>query len=219
MFFKKKKYHPRPKSTWGKIWYFIWYDDSIASWIVNFALAFILIRFIVYPGLGLLLSTSFPIVAVVSNSMEHPGGFEEWWQSPADLSECGSFCTQAQWYEKQGISYEDFRTYPFKNGFNKGDIMVLFGTSPEKIKIGEVIVFWSGKQYPIIHRVIHIREDNNQVFFETKGDFNRFQIYDPGNDLDEQNIPESKYLGKAVMRVPLLGYIKIWFTDLVNLIR
>ena len=63
------------KSTWQKIWYFIWEDDSVLSWIVNIILAFVLIKFIVYPGLGLVFGTDFPVVAVVSGSMEHEGNF------------------------------------------------------------------------------------------------------------------------------------------------
>src|SRR3989344_2629446 len=97
-------------------WYFIWKDDSLLSWIVNVILAFLLVKFIVYPGLGFLLSTSHPLVAVVSSSMEHDGNFNDWWQQQSD------------WYEDKGITKEGFQEYHFKNGFNKGDIMVLYGT-------------------------------------------------------------------------------------------
>jgi len=62
-----------------KFWHFIWEEDSLASWIVNVILAFILIKFIVYPGLGFLLSTTHPVVAVVSGSMEHNANFDIWW--------------------------------------------------------------------------------------------------------------------------------------------
>ena len=76
-FMNKKKVKKRLK----KIWYFIWEDNSIWSWIVNIILAFVLIKFIVYPGLGFLLSTSHPVVAVVSESMEHNKlGFDNWWK-------------------------------------------------------------------------------------------------------------------------------------------
>ena len=65
------------KKLWKKTWYFIWDDDSIYSWLVNVVLAFVLIKFIVYPVLGLLLQTNYPIVAVVSSSMEHDEDFED----------------------------------------------------------------------------------------------------------------------------------------------
>ena len=54
-----------------KLWYFLWEENSVWSWIANIALAFILIKFVVYPGIGLILGTNYPIVAVVSGSMEH----------------------------------------------------------------------------------------------------------------------------------------------------
>ena len=59
------------RKLWKKFWYFIWEDNSIWSWIVNVILAFLLIKFLVYPGLGIILGTDYPIVAVVSESMEH----------------------------------------------------------------------------------------------------------------------------------------------------
>jgi hypothetical protein len=59
------------KSLFKKIWHFLWEEDSAWSWIANIAIAFLVIRFIFYPLLGLVLGTSYPIVAVVSESMEH----------------------------------------------------------------------------------------------------------------------------------------------------
>ena len=99
------------KQIWKKVWWFVWEDNSIWSWLVNIVLAFILIKFIVYPGLGLLLTTSHPIVAVVSTSMEHDTGFDSWWAQNQDF------------YSKFDITKEEFLTFRFKRGFNKGDIM------------------------------------------------------------------------------------------------
>ena len=63
-----------------KLWYFLWEENSVWSWIANIALAFILIKFVVYPGIGLILGTNYPIVAVVSGSMEHGTDFDEWFE-------------------------------------------------------------------------------------------------------------------------------------------
>lgn len=199
-----KKERKKPTSTAGKIWYFIWYDDSILSWLVNIILAFVLIKFIVYPVLGLILGTSFPIVAVVSNSMEHNGNFDNWWVS------------QKVFYENIDISAEEFQSYSFKNGFNKGDIMVLFGTNPENIEIGDTIVFRAkNKAYPIIHRVIKIKDIGGETYFETKGDHNVAQIKTP--DLDETFISVDAYIGKSILRIPWLGYLKIGFVEAFGL--
>ena len=191
----KKKF----KKLLKKTWHFIWEDNSIWSWIVNIILAFVLIKFIVYPGLGLILSTSHPVVAVVSSSMEHNMNFEEWWEENKD------------WYMENGINEEDFETSSFRNGFNKGDIMVLVGKDAENIEVGNVIVFRSSKKDPIIHRVVKKFEDDNDIYFQTKGDNNEDSI--KNDALDETNIREDVIIGKAVLRVPFLGYIKIWFVD------
>jgi len=213
--------HPTNKSRYVRLlkksWYFIWYDDSVLSWIVNLILAFLLIKFIVYPGLGLMFGTHYPIVAVVSGSMEHDGSFEDWWTSEAY---CGEYsctqrcaCLQQDWYSRKDISEQEFKKYPFVSGFNKGDIMILFGISPEKIRIGDVIVFTSQKPYPIIHRVVSINQPDGRYVFETKGDHNKNYIND--GMLNELSVSESQLLGKAVARIPFLGYIKIWFSEYI----
>ena len=96
----------KAKKALRKAWWFIWEDDSIWSWIANIVLAFVLIKFIVYPGLGLILGTNYPIVAVVSGSMEHDGSFDDWWSSSAICS--NSECSQEEWYNNKGISKSEF---------------------------------------------------------------------------------------------------------------
>ncbi len=219
------------RSFWKKTWYFIWESDSILSWIVNIILAFILIKFIIYPGLGFMMQTSHPIVAVVSGSMEHKAthpciefnrnhecvksdknkylicgktfdskqktDFESFWNI------CGG------WYENNtDITKQDFEDFRFKNGFNKGDIMVLKGTKPEKIQLGGTIVYMSKTAtYPIIHRIVDIENLEDTYTFTTKGDHNS------GADLA---VNEKQVIGKAIIRVPLLGWIKIGFVKLIN---
>jgi signal peptidase I len=187
--------------TWKRIWHFIWEDDSALSWVVNIILAFVLIKFIVYPGLGWVLGTSHPIVAVVSGSMEHDGSFDEWWSSPA-VCEDGR-CTQERFYAYYDIDKEDFQGFSFRNGFNTGDIIFLLGREPEKIRKGDVIVFQSSQMYPIIHRVIDIRKSDDGYVFLTKGDHNE------GSGADDRDIHESRLIGRAVFRIPYLGWIKL----------
>lgn len=200
----------RFKEAWKKTWNFLWKEDSVASWIVNIVLAFIIIKFLIYPGLGLLLGTNLPVVAVISESMEHNGGFDEWWNGNtatcSDNPLNASKCAQAEWYAMKNIDEEEFRKYPFSNGFNKGDIMILKRVNKEKLEVGEVIVFQSGMNYPIIHRVI----ENNDVI-QTKGDHNPAQIV--SIKLDERYITSDELIGKAWFRIPWIGYVKIWFVD------
>ncbi|MBD3361397.1 signal peptidase I [Candidatus Woesearchaeota archaeon] len=193
------------KTFLRKTWHFIWEDNSIWSWIVNIILAFILIKFLVYPGLGFVLGTSHPIVAVVSSSMEHPeGSFDDWWNR-----ECGQE-RQKDIYSKSGISKTAFEGFEYKNGFNKGDIMLL--RSAKKVEIGEVIVFMTDKRpEPIIHRVVEVRKNNGDIMYKTKGDNNC------GSADFEQTISEEQLIGKSLFKVPLLGWIKIGFVELLKL--
>lgn len=169
-----------------KAWYFIWYDDSLLSWFINVIIAFILVKFIIYPSIGFILGTSHPLVAVVSCSMEHNINFDNWWAS------------NGKWYENIGISKEKFNNFPFKNGINQGDIMML--KRGEDIETGDIIVF-NGRGNPIIHRVVEKKENG----YITKGDNNLIQD-GLTNDI----------VGEAFFRVPYLGWIKIGFNGLIG---
>ncbi len=199
-----------------KIWHFLWKEDSVSSWVVNLILAFLVIRFIVYPLLGIVLGTGYPIVAVVSESMEHSltkgiicgqsfdelqESFDNYWQI------CGS------WYEERGISKEEFQQFPFHNGFNKGDVIVLRKASSNNLKIGDILVFQSVKPQPIIHRVVAITPDRGNSFYQTKGDHNKESISGLGG---ETKISKDRILGKGLVRIPYLGWVKLIFVEIVK---
>ncbi|MBI5393230.1 signal peptidase I [Candidatus Woesearchaeota archaeon] len=202
------------KYYWKRFWHFIWEDDSIWSWLANVALAIILIKFIIYPAIGFALSTNYPIVAVVSRSMEHQGNFDKWWNKPAI---CKQQCTQEEFYKQNeyNITKEEFQTFRYTNGFNKGDIMVLKGVAPDKVAVGDVIVFTSIMPDPIIHRVIALHEKNSRYSYTTKGDYN------PAikKDIFEDDIDQSRLIGKAVVRLPYFGWLKITaFCSYMNIV-
>jgi signal peptidase I len=178
-----------------KFWHFVWYDDSLASWIVNLLLAFVLVKFVIYPLVGLFLSTSFPIVAVVSGSMEHEGlDFDAWWEN------------NGKWYEENGVSKEQFEEFRYINGFNKGDIMFLKGVTPKNIKVGDVLVYETSLNHnPIIHRVVELRDGK----IITKGDNN-------GKEDKPVEFEQVARTGKAVLKLPWFGWIKIWFVDFLR---
>ena len=190
----------KPKAILKKVWHFVWEDNSIWSWIVNIILAFILIKFIVFPGLGLALGTTYPIVAVVSNSMEHNSlDFDDWWN------------VKINQYSQYNITKQDFNDFILKNGFNKGDIIILKGSSPADLEVGNIIVFKTYRPDPIIHRIVRKWKEGDNYYFQTKGDNNAISIN------FEERISEDNIIGKSLFKVPYLGYIKIWFVDLLNL--
>lgn len=189
-----------------RVWRFIWEDDSVWSWIVNIALAFVLIKFVVYPGLGFALGTSHPVVAVISESMEHNEPFDGWWSNGG------------QWYLDHGISKEEFSQFVLRNGFNKGDIIVLRGA--KDAEVGDIIVFRSGRPDPIIHRVVKVSASAGGQVYQTKGDNRKTNQQQIRNALlDETNIPEKEVIGKALFKVPFLGYIKIWAVELLGALK
>jgi hypothetical protein len=199
------------RRVFQKVWWFLWEDTSIWSWLANIVIAFVLIKFVVYPVLGVLLGTSYPIVAVVSSSMEHPAGFEAWWnEEQCCNSACASRIAQGRQYAGHGITPEDFVRFPFRNGFYKGDVMIL--RSPEELSIGDILVFRAdGRGDPIIHRIVQVRQlsDGTQVY-TTKGDNNC------GSAGFERDITSERMIGKAVARVPFLGWIKIVFVEVLE---
>ncbi|MBI4147123.1 hypothetical protein HY494_00555 [Candidatus Woesearchaeota archaeon] len=205
------------KQHFKKGWNFFWHDDSLTSWVVNIVIAFLVIRFILYPLLGMLLGTSFPIVAVISESMEHglqdgklcgsyypefKESFDNYWEA------CGG------WYEARGITKEQFNDFPFPNGFDKGDVIVLWRANRNNIEVGDILIFAGDRPQPIIHRTINLEEEEKEgkkyYFYQTKGDHNSDMIS------GEQNIDEGRIYGKGLFRVPYLGWVKILFVDLVR---
>ncbi|MBL7147900.1 MAG: signal peptidase I [Nanoarchaeota archaeon] len=183
--------------TLKKIWRFIWYDDSLLSWIVNIILAFIIVKFLIYPGLGLVLGgTTHPVVAVVSGSMQHNGlDFDDWW----DRNDA--------WYIENNISKNDFDGFVMGDGFNRGDIIVL--KKSETINVGDIIVFRGSSNNPIIHRVVKRWNENGETYYQTKGDNNSGSF----SALGETKINEGKIVGKAMFKIPYLGYVKIIFSE------
>jgi len=73
--------------------------------------------------------------------------------------------------------------------------------------VGDVIVFQSSRQYPIIHRVVKTWQLGEKYYFQTKGDHNVKSINETG--LNELEIPEDGVLGVARVRIPWIGMIKI----------
>lgn len=210
---KIRKLHHKCK----RAWHFLWHDDSLTSWLLNIVIAFVVIYFIVYPLIGAVFGTSFPIVAVLSESMEHGlyddklceqrlAEFRESFDNYWDV--CGS------WYEERGISKEQFRDFPLSDGFNKGDVIIVWRAERTNLEIGDVLIFNGNRQQPIIHRIVAITEENGNIFYQTKGDHNSNSIESP---LEETRIGEERIFGQGILRLPYFGWVKILFVDLMSL--
>jgi signal peptidase len=138
-------------------------------------------------GLGLFFGTDLPVVAVVSDSMTH---------DPLTPVNHYQFLENTFGYTKQEID-----SWSLKNGFLKGDVLVVFGVKKDDLKIGDVIVYdINGQSTPIVHRIVKFEDD--QII--TKGDHN--PSFDPWR--------LTKIHGKAVFVIPYLGWPKLLLTGI-----
>jgi len=203
----------KEENSLKKFWKWLWESDSWWSYFVFLILVFLIIKLIFLPGLGLIFGTQLPLAIVESSSMDHYSlsetslingydicgkGFSEkkffnrdnYWQT------CGA------WYENINITKEQFEKFRFKDGFRKGDIMIIFGK--KDVKIGDVIIFNAGRSNPIIHRVISLSP------LQTKGDHNGAQLN------EEKSINDNQIVGIAWGRIPYLGWIKLSLVETLN---
>ncbi len=191
------------KKFWGKFWFIVWKDDSFKGWLISIIFIFILIKFIFLPTLSFVTGTTLPLAIVESCSMYHDGNilsdFDAWWQRHESI------------YSPYIINDLKFRDFVFKNGFNKGDILFVIKANPEKLKVGDVIIFNGGSNHPIIHRVIKIEKKDGEKIFSTMGDnVGRVQFF-------EEEIKSERLVGKAVFKLaPYLGWAKLVFFDWKN---
>jgi len=170
----------------GDFWKFL-KEDSWPSFIVGLLIALVVIKFIIFPVLTLLTGTALPLVIVESCSMYHNFDMDQ--------------IIQNKIYTDFGLTYENTSSWVLKNGFNKGDIIFVLG--PKNLKVGDVIIFNGGQSNPIIHRIVNIKNE----IYSTKGDNNFGQL------VVEKSIPKNQIVGKAIFKVPFIGWIKLIFFD------
>ncbi|MEM4625494.1 MAG: signal peptidase I [Candidatus Pacearchaeota archaeon] len=193
------RYYKKIKSLLTNFWNYIWKGDSLGSWLTFIIVTFLFIKFVFFPTISFIMGSKLPIVIVESCSMYHTYEFEEWWKK------------NGKWYEERNISKQSFLNFPFVNGFSKGDIFFVVGVKKEKIRVGDIIIFYSGsKNRPIIHRVVDLDP------IQTKGDNNRIQFsyYNNLENIDETNIRGEQIIGRVLpFKIPFLGWVKLIFYE------
>jgi signal peptidase I len=197
---KKGDTKSKLKKFLKKFWWIVWKDDSFKGWIISLIFLFIIIKGVFFPLMSLATGTKLPLVIVESCSMYH---------------EDNLFSNYDEWFENHKIKYWEYRIsnemfskYSFKKGFNKGDILFVTGVKPEELEIGDVIIFAANYKSPIIHRIIDMKQENEEYIFSTLGDNNQGQIY------FETSIKEDQVIGKARANIaPYVGWIKLIFFE------
>lgn len=184
------------KKFFDKFWFIVWKDDSMKGWFISLIFLFIVIKGIFFPTLSLLTGTQLPLVIVESCSMYHDGNllsdFDEWFDGH-DLK-----------YFEHKVNKKMFEDFSFRKGFNKGDILFITAAKPEKLEVGDVIIFDANYRTPIIHRLIKIEQDGDEYIFSTLGDNNNGQIP------FEERISSNQLIGKASLNIaPYAGWAKL----------
>lgn len=170
----------------SRLWKYL-QEDSWGSWILSLIIIVALIWVLVFPTLSFITQTPLPIVVVESCSMYHSSNFENWWSNTKT------------WYEKKDVTKAEFQEFPLKNGLNKGDIVFVWGRS--SYQKGDIVIFTAETKNPIIHRII------SESPTSTKGDANPTQLS------FETSIPDEAIIGKAVGKIPFVGWIKLIFFE------
>ncbi|MCX6749918.1 MAG: signal peptidase I [Candidatus Pacearchaeota archaeon] len=183
-----------------KFWEIVWKDDSFKGWLISLVFIFVVIKFVFFPLLNLATGTSLPLAIVESCSMYHSGNifgnFDNWWERH-DIK-----------YSNLNIDKSEFEEFILKKGFAKGDIIFIIKARPEKLKIGDVIIFETNQKNPIIHRIIKITEKDGKYTFSTIGDNNDGQLS------IETEISEDQLVGRAVLNLfPSVGWAKLVFFE------
>jgi len=168
-----------------RFWNFL-KEDSWQSMVVSLILAFVIIKFVFFPLLSFFTGSALPLVIVESCSMHHSRSLSTILDDPI--------------YDEFNLDSSYASKFPFKNGLEKGDIILVINA--KNAKIGDVIIFNAGQMYPIIHRVVAL--DGTVT---TKGDNNN------GLLPVERNVSKDRLVGKAALRIPYLGWVKLIFYE------
>ncbi|MBS3159512.1 S26 family signal peptidase [Candidatus Woesearchaeota archaeon] len=135
------------------------------------------------------------IVSQSSNSMFHNNlSFDEYWDEQGKL------------FSFFDISKEEFKSFPFSNGFTNKDGFIAHKNS-KRIKEGDIIVFESNDRF-LVHRVIYIWKDST---LSTKGDGNF------GFLKEEINISSDQVVSEVIFRIPYFSYLVWKFKPETNL--
>jgi hypothetical protein len=182
------------KKSWDNFCKFM-KKDTWASLAVTLLIAFLVIKFIFFPVLSFLTGTALPLVIVESCSMYHDEYGEEGLEKVLENSI----------YSDYYLDYVGVGDWNFRGGMNKGDVVFVVGRG--STEVGDIIIFDSngGAAHPIIHRVIDIDSKTGEI--TTKGDGNP-EIYS-----FDRNIQENQLVGKAIFKIPIVGWAKLIFFE------
>ena len=90
-----------------------------------------------------------------------------------------------------------------------GDIAIIKDLDTSKIRSGDIVQYEQEDNSLIIHRVIEIKKEENSRKFITKGDAN--------NKADPIAVLEPQIKGKAIFKIPMIGWFQIYVLRFFNI--
>lgn len=105
-----------------------------------------------------------------------------------------------------GWHFDLVPTKSMEPAFNPGGMVVTRPVEMEDIEVGDAILFrapYIEQEARIVHRVIDIKEIDEELFFQTKGDANEYA------DLDL--VTPQNFIGKMIFYLPRVGNIAYLF--------
>lgn len=109
-------------------------------------------------------------------------------------------------YIPYNITERDFQNFPFNQGINVGDILIVIPS--DNLHVGDVILYKSIiSDHMILHRLVDIYKNDSKIYYCAKGDNNPAPLYYE----KECELTKDRIYGKAVFRIPLLGIGRIFF--------
>ena len=105
-------------------------------------------------------------------------------------------------------------TPSMKPTINPGSLVLVKSIAPEKIKVGDVVMFWpsadggtDADEISVTHRVIEIKtdEETGKLIFITHGDAN--------GEGSNERVPQSQIIGKVHLAIPVVGILFLFIKN------
>ncbi len=90
-----------------------------------------------------------------------------------------------------------------------GDLVITKKMPAEEIQVGDIIKFYQDGKF-VVHRVIEIDNFDGQLTIITQGD---------NVNAPDDPITEGQVVGKVVVILPKVGYVSVWFRELLELVK
>jgi len=102
-----------------------------------------------------------------------------------------------------GVNFFGVKTFTVLSGsmeptYKVGSLIYVVESNLDNLKKGDAITFNSGNVI-VTHRIVEVKEEENEVHYVTKGDANE--------NIDKALVNKNNVIGKPVFTIPYLGYI------------